>query len=44
MTPTEPLHLFAGYGIELEYMIVHRATLDVLPVTDKILYEIAGAF
>jgi gamma-glutamyl:cysteine ligase YbdK (ATP-grasp superfamily) len=31
------LHAFAGYGIELEYMIVDRHTLDVLPVADRLL-------
>lgn len=30
-------HLFQAYGVELEYMIVDRATLAVLPVADKIL-------
>lgn len=44
MHASAPLHLFTGFGIELEYMIVQRDTLDVLPVTDKILYETAGAF
>jgi len=33
----EPLPLFAGYGVELEYMIVDRETLAVLPVADRIL-------
>ncbi len=37
-----PLHLFEGVGIELEYMIVRRDTLDVLPVSDKILRAAAG--
>ena len=36
------LHLFEGYGIELEYMIVDRDTLDVLPVTDRVLEQVAG--
>lgn len=37
-----PLHLFEGYGVELEYMIVDRDTLDVLPVADQVL-EAAGS-
>ena len=39
-----PFGLFERIGIELEYMIVHRDTLDVLPACDKILYEISGTF
>lgn len=40
MTP--PLGLFEGYGIELEYMLVRRDTLDVLPVADRLLAAAAG--
>lgn len=36
--------LFEKTGIELEYMIVHRDTLNVLPVCDKILFEISGSY
>jgi gamma-glutamyl:cysteine ligase YbdK (ATP-grasp superfamily) len=32
-----PLPAFAGYGIELEYMIVDRQTLSVLPLADRLL-------
>lgn len=38
------LHLFQGVGIELEYMIVHRETLDVLPVCDEIIYAVTGNY
>ncbi len=38
------LHLFEGYGIELEYMIVDRISLDVLPVSDKVLARVAHEF
>jgi gamma-glutamyl:cysteine ligase YbdK (ATP-grasp superfamily) len=31
------LHAFAGYGVELEYMIVDRETLAVLPLADALL-------
>ncbi|MEN6625749.1 MAG: glutamate-cysteine ligase family protein [Candidatus Sumerlaeia bacterium] len=43
MTP-RGLHLFQGYGVELEYMIVDRATLDVTPVADKLLHAAAGDY
>jgi gamma-glutamyl:cysteine ligase YbdK (ATP-grasp superfamily) len=36
------LHAFAGYGIELEYMIVDRQTLAVMPVADALLRAAAG--
>ena len=36
------LHLFEGYGIELEYMIVDRDKFDVLPITDKVIEELSG--
>ena len=43
-TPPSPIGLFEGIGIELEYMIVDRDTLDILPIADLILKEIAGDF
>ena len=36
------LHLFEGFGIELEYMIVDRDTLDVKPIADELLMQAAG--
>lgn len=42
MTPRRPLRLFEGYGIELEYMLVDRETLAVLPAADRILRTEAG--
>ena len=39
-----PLSLFAGYGIELEYMIVDRASLDVLAIADKLIHAVAGDY
>jgi glutamate---cysteine ligase / carboxylate-amine ligase len=36
--------MFEAYGIELEYMIVDRNTLSVLPVTDKIIHSVAGEY
>ena len=37
------LHLFEGYGLELEYMIVDRGTLDVRPIADELIAQVAGA-
>lgn len=39
---SEPLHLFAGYGVELEYAIVDRDDLRVRPISDLLLAEAAG--
>jgi glutamate---cysteine ligase / carboxylate-amine ligase len=39
----QPLHLFDGYGIELEYMIVESNSLDVCPVADELLKTAAGS-
>ncbi len=38
-----PLSLFEGYGVEMEYMIVNRNTLDITPLSDKILERGAGS-
>lgn len=38
------LHLFQGFGVELEYMIVDQESLSVLPVADKILKDFHGSF
>ena len=43
-TTRRPLHLFEGYGIELEYMIVDRATLAVAPLCDQMLHSVAGEY
>ncbi len=37
------LRLFEGCGVELEYMLVDRATLDVLPIADRVLADGSGA-
>ncbi len=35
------IHLFQGYGVELEYMIVDRDSLAVMPIADEVLkYEL----
>jgi gamma-glutamyl:cysteine ligase YbdK (ATP-grasp superfamily) len=35
------LHLFEGVGIEVEYMLAERASLDVAPVADRLLMHAA---
>jgi len=42
MAATPVLHAFAGYGIELEYMIVDQHTLAVLPLADALLQAASG--
>jgi gamma-glutamyl:cysteine ligase YbdK (ATP-grasp superfamily) len=37
------LHLFEGYGVELEYMIVDAHTLDVRPIADWLIEAEHGA-
>jgi carboxylate-amine ligase len=36
------LGAFMGYGIEIEYAIVDRATLDCRPIADRLLQQAAG--
>lgn len=40
----QPLSLFQAYGIELEYMIVDRQSMDVLPVSDELIKSITGEY
>jgi len=40
--PHRPLHLFEGFGVELEYMIVDRESLKVRPIADQVLQAAAG--
>jgi len=40
--PPRRLRLFEAVGVELEYMLVDAATLDVLPRTDEVLKAVAG--
>jgi gamma-glutamyl:cysteine ligase YbdK (ATP-grasp superfamily) len=37
------LGLFEGFGVELEYMIVNRTTLDVMPIADVLLRDENGS-
>ncbi len=38
------MHLFQGFGIELEYMIVDRDTLDVKPIADELIKLAKGEY
>ena len=38
------IHLFQGYGIELEYMLVDRDSLKVRPITDELIKHVTGAY
>ena len=38
------LGLFEGYGVELEYMIVDRDSLDVKPIVDELIKDQAGSY
>lgn len=40
--PEPGLGLFEGFGVEIEYMIVDRETLDVRPVADRLMEAVAG--
>jgi carboxylate-amine ligase len=44
MCDASPLHLFEGFGVELEYMIVDADTLSVLPVADEVIHAVAGEY
>jgi len=44
MSQTKPLGLFEAFGVELEYMIVDATSLDVRPITDRVLHDVAGEY
>jgi carboxylate-amine ligase len=44
MSKKKTLGLFEGVGIELEYMIVNRDTLDVFPIADELLKTVVGSY
>src|SRR5688572_468205 len=44
MTQPPRIHLFQGYGIELEYMLVDRDTLKIRPITDELLKHELGNY
>ena len=43
VTPQPHLRAFTGFGIELEYMIVDRRSLQVRPLADRLLVDESGA-
>ena len=38
------IHLFGGFGVELEYMIVDKNSLAVKPISDKIIFDVTGEY
>ena len=44
MTQPSRIHLFQGYGVELEYMLVDRDTLRIRPITDELLKQQLGHY
>lgn len=42
MSSAETLQLFQAFGVELEYMIVDARSLDVRPITDRVIEAVAG--
>lgn len=44
MAIDEPLGLFEGFGIELEYMIVDALSLDVKPRADQLMQVVGGGY
>lgn len=44
MRNDSPLHLFEGYGVELEYMLVNKESLQVMPIADQLIYRLAGDY
>ncbi len=44
MSQPSRIHLFQGYGVELEYMIVDRDTLQIKPIADELLKHELGEY
>ncbi|HKI85515.1 MAG TPA: glutamate--cysteine ligase, partial [Thermoanaerobaculia bacterium] len=44
MSASPALALFQAVGVELEYMIVDREDLSVLPCSDRLLQSVAGSY
>ena len=44
MNQPNRIHLFQGFGIELEYMLVDKDTLTVKPITDEVLKHELGEY
>ena len=41
MSTHQSLSLFQGFGVEVEYIIVDRQSLNILPIADKLLAKAA---
>ncbi len=41
---SRPIAAFDAFGVELEFMIVSTDTLDVMPVADRVLAQLAGGY
>lgn len=39
-----PLSLFEAFGIELEYMIVDSSSLEVRPISDRVIHHVCGSY
>mgnify|MGYP001042886157 FL=1 len=44
MTQPPRIHLFQGFGVELEYMIVDQETLAIKPIADELLKHELGSY
>jgi gamma-glutamyl:cysteine ligase YbdK (ATP-grasp superfamily) len=44
MNQPSRIHIFQGYGVELEYMLVDRDTLQIKPITDELLKHVLGSY
>lgn len=44
MTQPPRIHLFQGFGVELEYMIVDKDTLAIKPIADELLKHELGVY
>jgi len=44
MSQSSRYHLFQCYGVELEYMLVDRDTLQVRPIADELLHKVLGSY
>lgn len=42
MNQSRALHLFEGFGVELQYMLVDRETLEIRPIVDQLFHDYTG--
>ncbi|MBN2035274.1 MAG: hypothetical protein JW768_00895 [Chitinispirillaceae bacterium] len=43
-TRTPQYHLFERFGIEIEYMIVDKASLAIRPIADQLIHSVSGTY